>query len=148
MQQSLYNYILVLLLPLCFVSCSSNKLNKFGKYEYFKVKKLDLKSDVQVHKSYWTVGYVASKENHCFDTVDEREVYTVGLNDLDRAINHFYFKTVSYNAKVVTKDGHRYIEANAVNETDINLEVAHCTFDRITLFRNFESSYASFRLKR
>lgn len=131
---------------LLLTSCASNELGKFGAYKYFRMKRLHLKSDTKVYTTYDQIGYVASKENHCFESVDEREVYTVALSNLDKAINHFYFKTVSYNAKVVTKDGHRYIEANAVNGTDINLEVAHCTFDRITLFRNFESNYASFRL--
>lgn len=148
MPQSLYNYILVLLLPLFFVSCSSNTIKKFGTREEFRIKRLHLQSDVKTHLTYDVIGYVASKENNCFESIDDRQVYTVNSSNLTKAINHFYFKTVSYNAKVVTKDGHRYVEANAINETDINLEVAYCIFERNSIFNNGEGDYVSFRLRK
>ena len=119
------------------------------------MKRLHLKSDTKTHTSYDQIGYVASKENHCFDSVDDREVYTVGVYDLDRAVQHFYFRSVSYDVKRVNPDGNPYLLASANEEKTVNLEVAYCIFQRANHWiRNMfflgelEGHYASFRLKK
>lgn len=110
------------------------------------MKRLHLKSDTKTHVSYDQIGYVASKENHCFESVDNREVYTVLSSDLHRAVQHFYFRSVSYDVKKVNPNGNPYLLASANNDKTINLEVAYCTFESMTLFRSIKGQYASFRV--
>lgn len=143
---------MLLIIVLLLSSCASNELEKFGTQKYFRMKRHHLNSDTKTHTSYDQIGYVASKENHCFESVDDREVYTVGLNDLDRAIQHFYFRTVSYDVKKVNSDGVPYLLASANEEKTVNLEVAYCVFERANhwirnmfFLGNFDGHYASFR---
>jgi len=137
---------LLLSIQILFFSCASNELKKFGAEKYFRMKRHHLKSDIKTHVSYDQVGYVASKENHCFQTVDDREVYTVLSSDIHRAVQHFYFRSVSYDVKKVNSNGNQYLLASANEEKTINLEVAYCTFESMTLFRSIEGQYASFRV--
>jgi hypothetical protein len=149
MQQYLYNCILVLLLPLCFVSCSSNSLKKLGTEQYFQHKRVHLKHDIKQHVSYDQVGYVASKENHCFDSSDDREIYTVLDTNMNKAIQHFYYRTASFDVTKTTRsNGQVELHSQAASSTKVDVEIAYCTFDSETIFKNIEGYYVSVRLKR
>lgn len=133
-------------------SCASNDLKKFGTQKHFRMKRLHLKSETKTHISYDQIGYVASKENHCFESVDDREVYTVSLTNLDRAIQHFYYRSVSYDVKKVNPNGNPYLLASANEEKTVDLEVAYCVFEHANhwirnmfFLGNFDGHYASFR---
>jgi hypothetical protein len=133
-------------------SCASDDLEKFGARKHFRMKKLHLKSDIKTHVSYAQISYVASKENHCFESIDDREVYTVAVSNLGNAIEHFYYRSVSYDIKRVSSNGSPYLLASANEEKTVDLEVAYCVFQHANHWiRNMfflgelEGHYASFR---
>ena len=138
--------ILFGILPFFLWSCASGDLERFGAREYYQHKVLHLKNNVVTHTTYGQVSYVKSSDHHCFDSVDDREVYTVLASDLKGAINHFYFRKVSYDLKVDVRDGHERLIAQASEDTRLNLEVAYCGVDRYGIFKNAEGEYASVRL--
>ena len=129
-------------------SCASNDLRKFGTKKYFQRKVIHMHNRVQTHTTYGRVEYVQSKENHCFETIDDREVYTVSESDIENAIRYFYFRSTSHDLKVVTRDGYQMLEITANKSAQIDLEVAYCAFQIPLLLDSFEARYASFRLAR
>lgn len=142
------NRLILILLALFCVSCSSNSLRKFGTEQQFQLKKFYLKGNNVVGIGYENINYIKDSSNNCFDLNDNREVITVMSNNLDIAIKHFYFRTVSFNVKKVVSNGNQLIEATSNQETDLDLEVAYCTFLSKGFLNNPENTYASFRLKR
>ncbi len=134
-------------------SCASDELKRFGTREHFQMKQIHLDGDVKTHISYPSIGYVASKENHCFESVDDREVYTVNSSNLKMAIQHFYFRTISYDVKKVHSNGNHYLVASTNEEKTVDLEVAYCAFERsnhwirnLFFLDNLSGDYVSFRL--
>lgn len=146
--------VLILLTLLGFLgSCASNDLRKFGSEKYFTIKEIHLKGEVQTHTEYGRIAYAISKDVHCFETSDDREVYTVNMSNLNEAINHFYFRVASYDVKKVVKGGNEILIATAKSDARINLEIAHCWVVHsnhwirdIFFLGNVRGEYASFRL--
>jgi hypothetical protein len=101
------------------------------------------KSNSEQFKSAKLYHHNQGNEINCFETNDEREVYTVDSAYKEGAIEHFFKRVVSVDAKVINNE----VQYTMTNNANFKLELATCYLEyRRFLFFKQTMSYTSFRL--
>jgi len=141
------NKLMLVLMCLFCVSCASD-LKKYGKVHTIKMKSFETKESLSFNDREYTIGYIISKDNHCFNDTDDREIVTVLSDNLEPVVKHFYYRKISYDVKRVNKNGVDSLEFKPLDNTNVDLEVAYCVENYKHLLGSNVSLYASFRQRR
>ena len=139
------NKVLILLLALVSVSCSS--LHKFNNQKHFKQRIINTNKEVDSREIYYYTG--TENSEHCFESnPNNKEIITVESDKIAYAINHFYGRQVAVSTRIVQiNGGTRYVEHTVKDNLNFKLETSDCFFETNGgLFKTTSTQYTSFRL--
>src|SRR3990167_8769139 len=118
-------------------SCSSVKRGYKEKTVLFK----DLDSKDKLAFRYITDGL------NCFEDkdIDDRKIITVPIQYYQLALYKLHDHILTFDIKVITKNGHTYKEIKPYGESRITVEAAYCQ-ETQGLFTKYKTTHVSFRI--